>query len=228
MTWSAPSTAAQFERPIAVLGAGVLGRRIATTFVAAGYKVNIRDPSKQARADAIDYIDNHKDEDGFATLPRTTKTSQAGSYAAYPDIDTAVRDAWLVIEAVPERLPIKISTMGELDSKTPPDCIFGSNSSSFRSGLMLEISEARKAQILNVHFCMPPMINTIELMTDGISDAKVIQFMKDFLDGCGMIPVVAKRESTGFVFNRLWAAIKREVLYILAEDVSTPEEIDKL
>lgn len=229
MTWSAPSIAAQFERPIAVLGAGVLGRRIATTFVAAGYKVNIHDSSEQARADAIEYIDNHKEDDGFAALPRTTNPSQAGSYAAYPDIDTAVRDAWLVIEAVPEKLPIKIATMGELDAKTPPDCIFGSNSSSFRSGLMLdEVSEARKAQILNVHFTMPPMINTIELMTGGFTDPKVIQVVKDLVDGCGMIPVVAKRESTGFIFNRLWAAVKREIMFILAEDVSTPEEIDKL
>jgi hypothetical protein len=72
------------------------------------------------------------------------------------------------------------------------------------------------------------MINTIELMTDGYTDPKVIQVVKDFLDGCGMIPVIAKRESTGFIFNRLWAAVKREIMFILAEDVSTPEEIDKL
>jgi 3-hydroxyacyl-CoA dehydrogenase/sugar lactone lactonase YvrE len=229
MTWSAPSETALFERPIAILGGGVLGRRIATTFVAAGYKVNIRDPSEQARTDALDYIKENIDEDGFAALPRKTKASGPGAYAAYPDMDTAVRNAWLVIEAVPERLPIKIDTMGELDAKAPADCIFGSNSSSFRSGLMLDkVSEARKPLILNVHFGMPPKINQVELMTDGFTDPKVIELVRDFLDGCGVVPFVARRESTGFIFNRLWAAIKREIMFILAEDVSTPEELDKL
>lgn len=219
----------QSSRPIAILGAGVLGRRIATVFVASGHNVTIRDPSEQARADAIKFIDENKGAPAFVALPRTRKAEKLGSYAAYPDIDTTVKDAWLVIEAVPERLDIKIATMGELDQKTPKDCIFGSNSSSFRSGLMLDdVSEERKKQILNVHFCMPPAINTIELMTDGFTDPAVIKKVKDLLDGCGMIPVVARRESTGFIFNRLWAAIKREIMFILAEDVSTAEEIDKL
>jgi 3-hydroxyacyl-CoA dehydrogenase len=216
MTWKTPSPSSLFERTIA------------TVFVAAGYNVNIRDPSEQARADALHYIDESKRCAGFNALPHTTSAAP-GSYAAYPDIDSAVRDAWLVIEAVPEKLELKIVTMAELDEKAPADCIFGSNSSSFRSGLMSKkVSEQRKAQILNVHFTMPPMINKIELMTDGVTDPAVIQCVKGFLEGCGMIPVVARRESTGFIFNRLWAAIKREILFILAEDVSTPEEIEKL
>ncbi|KAF2743850.1 NAD(P)-binding protein [Sporormia fimetaria CBS 119925] len=217
------------SRPIALLGAGVLGRRIATVFVAAGHNVTIRDPSEQARADAIKYIDENKHSPAVNTLPRTTRPSKLGAYTAHADIDSAVKDAWLVIEAVPERLSIKIDTMGELDQKAPKDCIFGSNSSSFRSSLMLDkVSEDRKRRILNVHFTMPPTINTIELMTDGFTDGDVITRVKDMLQGCGMIPVVARRESTGFIFNRLWAAIKREILFILAEDVSTPEEIDTL
>lgn len=42
----------------------------------------------------------------------------------------------------------------------------------------------------------------------------------------GLHPIIAQRESTGFVFNRIWAAIKRECLTVLAEGVSTPEQID--
>ncbi|KAF2205768.1 hypothetical protein GQ43DRAFT_452935 [Delitschia confertaspora ATCC 74209] len=217
-----------FGRPVVVLGAGVLGRRIACTFVSTGYKVHIRDPSEQARADALAYIDANKSSQGFNELPRTV-FRQPGEYAAFPDIDTAVKDAWLVIEAVPEKLELKIATMGELDQKAPSDCLFGSNSSSFRSAFMLDqVSEERKKQILNVHFTMPPMINTVELMTDGHTEPTAITLVHDFLAECGMIPVVARRESTGFIFNRLWAAIKREIMFILAEDVSTPEEIDKL
>jgi 3-hydroxyacyl-CoA dehydrogenase len=43
-----------------------------------------------------------------------------------------------------------------------------------------------------------------------------------------MHPYIAKKESTGLIFNRLWAAIKREILYILAEGVSEPEEVERL
>ncbi|KAK0653100.1 hypothetical protein B0T16DRAFT_444152 [Cercophora newfieldiana] len=225
MTWTRPTIG---TRPIAVLGAGVLGRRIACVFVAGGYNVRIRDPSPQARSDAIAFIDTNKTQ--FASELNPTKSIAPGSYTAVEDIDSAVRDAWLVIEAVPEKLELKIDTFGELDRKAPRDCIFGSNSSSFRSGLMMDKveSQERRRLVCNVHFTMPPAIRTVELMMSGETEEGVLGFLQGVLEGCGMLVAVARKESTGFIFNRLWAAVKREILTILAEGVSDAAEIDTL
>ncbi|KAL5358434.1 hypothetical protein BJX96DRAFT_173434 [Aspergillus floccosus] len=212
-------------RPVVVLGAGVLGRRIAAVFAAGGYKVHIRDPSVQALSDASAYIAAHIAEFTAHTPDKPTP----GTVDIFTTIADAVANAWLVVEAVPEKLDLKITTFGEVDRSTPADCILASNSSSFKSRLMVDgVSSARRARVLNMHFTMPPAIRTVELMTDGETESALFPLLSDVLRECGTVPVTARRESTGFIFNRLWAAIKREILFILAEDVSSAEEIDLL
>lgn len=189
--WSPPTIG---SRPVVVLGAGILGRRIACAFVAAGFNVNIRDPFKNAQEAAIEYIDTHKDE--FSKLSDGKHTY--GQYAAYTDIATSVRDAWLVIEAIPEKLQLKIDTFGELDQNAPADCIIGSNSSSFKSRFMIEkVTAQRRTQVLNMHFTMPPTIRTVELMTDGETNPNIFPFLTNILNDCGLLPATARKESTG-------------------------------
>ncbi|KAL5043097.1 hypothetical protein BDW71DRAFT_130123 [Aspergillus fruticulosus] len=213
-------------RPIVVLGAGVLGRRIASVLIAGGHTVHIRDPSAQALHDAALFVDAHLHE--FTAITPTPRPAP-GTYKTFTEIPPAVAEAWLVIEAVPEKLPLKVDTFAEVDRHAPGDCIIASNSSSFKSSLMMEkVGVERKERVLNIHFTMPPETCTVELMTNGQTRPELFETLSEMLKGCGMIPVTARKESTGFIFNRLWAAIKREIMLILAEDVSTPEEIDLL
>lgn len=144
-------------------------------------------------------------------------------------MEDAVSNAWLVIEAVPEKLELKIATFAELEALAPEDCILASNSSSYKSSEMIEkVSDATKARILNMHYYMPPGCMIVELMTDGYTDEGVFPFMVERSKEAATLPYVARKQSTGFIFNRLWAAVKREVLTILAEGVSVPEEIDSM
>lgn len=208
-------------RPIAVLGGGVLGRRIACTWAAGGYDVIIRDPSNEQRNAALHYIEQNITEYAKVT------GSKPGKVKAIEDLEPAVKNAWHVIEAVPENLELKIETFAELDKLTMKDCILGSNSSSYKSSEMAtRVQGMGKERILNSHYMMPPKNCIVELMTDGETDPEIFQFLMERLKEVGMKPLVARKESTGFVFNRVWAAVKREFLTILAEGVSTPEELD--
>ncbi|KAM0255262.1 hypothetical protein ACHAQJ_005917 [Trichoderma viride] len=212
-----------WNRPVAVLGAGVLGRRIACIWASAGYDVRIRDPSEQQRVEGIAYIE----ENVASYAQKTGKTP--GKAEAFEDMQAAVTNAWLVIEAVPEKIQLKIDTFAELDALTPVDCILASNSSSYKSSEMLEkVSAARKTQILNMHYYMPPQCMIVELMTNGLTTQEIFPFMVERSQEAATSPYVARKESTGFIFNRLWAAVKREALTILAEGVSVPEEIDSM
>ena len=115
MTWTPPTSLTALiittnPRPIAILGACVLGRRIACIFVAAGYLVHIRDPSPSARAEALSFIDanksafrsklnpntpyNHNNQHHTESSPscETKTTNPFGNYAAHPDIDAAEID----------------------------------------------------------------------------------------------------------------------------------------
>lgn len=148
---------------------------------------------------------------------------------AFESLEDALANAWLVIEAVPEKLQLKIDTFAQLEALAPSDCILASNSSSYKSSEMLEkVSDSTKSRILNMHYYMPPQNMVVELMTDGHTEEAIFPFMVERCKETATLPYVAKKQSTGFIFNRLWAAVKRETLTILAEGVSVPEEIDSL
>lgn len=75
-----------------------------------------------------------------------------GSCSATEDLASAVKDAWLVVEAVPEKLAIKESTFADLEKYAPADCILASNSSSFKSGeLVGRVKDETKKRVLNTH-----------------------------------------------------------------------------
>lgn len=68
----------------------------------------------------------------------------------------------------------------------------------------------------------------VELMTSGHTIDAIFPFLTERLEEAGLHPIVVLKESTGFIFNRIWAAVKREVLSMLAEGVSTPETVDSM
>lgn len=192
MVWRPPTIG---SRPVAVLGAGTLGRRIACVFAAGGYNVHMYDLSTECRQAGLDYVDAHKEEFNDVLLQ---ERRNHGICKTFESLDEAVKDAWLVIEAVPEKLELKVDMFGQLDARCPADCIFGSNSSSYKSSLMIDkVSESRRALVCNIHFAMPPEIRTVELMTDGYTHSEVFPFLTEVLQLCGMLPVTAAKESTG-------------------------------
>ncbi|SMQ49651.1 unnamed protein product [Zymoseptoria tritici ST99CH_3D7] len=220
-SWQAPKN--WESRPVCVLGGGVLGRRIGACFVAAGHTVRIRDPSQKARDDAAEYIKTNIS--AFTALSQREK----GSVEAVEDFAAAVKDCWMVIEAVPEVLKIKEETFADLEEHAPADCLLATNSSSYKSGEMVgQIKDETKKRVFNAHFMMPPEAVIVELMTSGYTDQGSFPFLEERFKEAGLHPIVALKESTGFIFNRIWAAIKREVLSVLAEGVATPETIDSM
>ncbi|WP_461665847.1 3-hydroxyacyl-CoA dehydrogenase family protein [Gordonia sputi] len=209
-------------RPVAVVGAGTLGRRIALMFSTRGGEVRIFDQSADQRDAAAQYVDDTIDE----TLKIIGK-GVAGKVIPASTLADAVAGAWLIVEAVPERLDIKIPLWGEIDAAADDDAIFATNSSSYASSTMIE-NVQNPERMCNMHFYMPPTSNAVDLMSDGETARDVLDSLLTLLPEFGIHPFEAHRESTGFIFNRIWAAIKRESLEVVAEGVSTPHDIDEM
>ena len=127
----------------------------------------------------------------------------------------------------PQRLELKKEVFGQLDELAAADAILASNSSSYASRLFLD-EVHHPERVLNIHFYMPPTQNAVDIMSSGQTDRDVIDFVMTTLPKFGLIPFEARRESTGFIFNRIWAAVKRESLEVVAEGVSTPQEVDRM
>jgi 3-hydroxybutyryl-CoA dehydrogenase len=210
------------SRPATVVGAGTLGRRIALMFAAHGAEVRIYDLSEEQRRAAVEYV-----TDALPALVDGISGYVPGQISVQADIADAVRNAWLVIEAIPERLDLKKQIFGKFDELSATDAVLASNSSSYASRMFLG-KVRRPERVLNMHFYMPPKQNAVDVMSCGKTDRNVIDFVMTTLPRFGFYPFEARRESTGFIFNRIWAAVKRESLEVVAEGVSTPQEVDRM
>ena len=210
------------ERPIAIDGAGVLGRRIASVFAAGGTDVRIFDVSQAQREAARDYTEKHMQRVKRAL---NLTASPSGQVSLFDDLAQAVRGAWMVVEAIPERLDLKREAFGKLDEFADGDAILASNSSSFASSRLVD-QVKHPERVLNTHYQQPPELNAVELMSCGKTDEAVIDALMEKFPQYGLVPFRVRRESDGFIFNRVWAAIKRECLMVVEEGVAAPEDVD--
>lgn len=204
-----------------------MGRQISLQLASHGASIVLVDPSPDALRDAKSYISQSGNElAGRGELP------DGGAHAA-EHLETAVTfegnlsDSWLVIEAVPERVDLKRDLFTRLSAHATEDAILATNSSSFRSGLLADVT-SRPERLMNIHFLNHPWARpAVELMTSGHTDEALLGRVYSFLRGCGLYPVVVQGESTGFLFNRIWRAIKKESLKVVANSHGTAEDIDR-
>jgi 3-hydroxybutyryl-CoA dehydrogenase len=212
------------ERPVTVDGAGTLGQRIAAVYAAGGSDVRIFDMSAEQRQAAKDYVVQH-----IADMQKALglQPDRVGRVEVADDLQRAVAGAWMVIEAIPERLDLKTEVFGELDRLAEPDAILATNSSSLPSSQMIGKVQ-HPERVLNTHYQQPPELNSVELMSCGKTDDGVIAALMQQIPRYGLVPFRVRRESDGFIFNRIWAAIKRECLLVVQEGVATPEDVDEM
>lgn len=209
-------------RPMAVLGAGTLGRRIALMLATQGSEVRLFDPAAKVREAGLEFI---RDE-----LPRVLarrSDGKAGRVVGADDMEGALSDVWLVVEAVPEKLELKKKIFGDLDRLSPADAILASNSSSYPTSQFMD-HVRRPERVLNAHFMMPPEMTSVEIMSSGATDPEIMKLIGRTLPKYGFTPYLVERESVGFIFNRVWAAIKREALTVVAEGVASPKTLDAI
>jgi 3-hydroxybutyryl-CoA dehydrogenase len=212
------------QRPVVIDGAGALGRQIASVYAAGGSEVRIFDLSAEQREAARDYVEEH-----VAETQQTLGLHPArrGRVEVLGDLQEAVAGGWMVIEAVPERIDLKTEVFGDLDRLAEPDAILCSNSSSIPTREMIGKVEYPE-RVLNTHYQQPPELNAVELMSCGKTEAGVIEALMEKIPEYGLVPFWVRRESDGFIFNRIWAAIKRECLMVVEEGVAPPEDVDRM
>jgi 3-hydroxybutyryl-CoA dehydrogenase len=134
-------------------------------------------------------------------------------------------DADLVVEAVPEKLPIKIETFRELDRVMKDDAILATNTSSLPV-TDVAVTTHRASRILGFHFFNPaPVMKLIELVTTVVTDPQVIADAQAFAERIGKTPVIAK-DRAGFVANLLLFPYLNQAVGMFEAGYATREDID--
>ena len=212
-------------KAIAVVGAGQMGRGIAQVCATAGYRVLVVDLNERLSTDAVSKIAASLDravERGILTQSRREEALSLIQPA--PKMDR-LREAQLVIEAIPEDLALKQTLFGELHRVCHPEAILASNTSSI-SIAKLAAATARPDRVVGLHFMNPaPVMQLVEIIQARETSKATVHVAVDFARRLGKVPVAAK-DVPGFIVNRILMPMINEAIFALEETVASPEDID--
>ena len=213
---------------IAVIGAGTMGAHIALQCAAHGYAVKLYSRSEATLARAAQV---HEKELGKRIAAKQISDEEKreilGRIATSTRLADALAGADLVIENAPEQLDVKRALFAEFERQCAPETVFATNSSSFRISL-IEDAAKRPGQVLNMHFYQPVWQRAIvELMRGSATSDATMERAKRFVRAIGLAPLIVRKESTGFLFNRVWRAIKKECLHLVDDGVASFEDVDR-
>lgn len=213
-------------KKIGVLGAGVMGAGIAQAAAQNGILVVLRDIKDEYTDGALARIEKQltrsvekgrlTEAEKAAALVRIEKTTDAG----------ALHDVDLAIEAAPEDMGLKKQVFAEIDSICKPGTIFATNTSSM-SITELATAVKRPGLFLGVHFFNPvPVMKLVEVISGGSTDPQILPEVFGFVERLGKTPVHVKKDSPGFIVNRLLVPYLNEAVRLMEEGVASPEDID--
>ncbi|MFC5587866.1 3-hydroxyacyl-CoA dehydrogenase [Sporosarcina soli] len=214
-------------KQITVVGSGVMGKGIAYTSAISGYKVYLNDLNAAILAKAKQEIDDLLDTSfrgGFLKEEHYEAAKRNLLYEA--NLETAVRDADLVIEAVLEKMDLKIEVFQKLDHICKREAILATNTSTM-SPTEIGAQTSRPDQVVAMHFFNPVhKMKLVEVIRGLETSDETVAFVKDIAQSMRKEAVEVK-EFPGFVTSRMNCLIGNEAMNMFMEGVASAEDIDK-
>ena len=217
--------------PLAILGAGRMGRGIALAFAQGGLSSVLLD-IKPRNKDEFEKLCSEVEQE----IAQTAQALSGIGVVLPPDAritvmprqeaKAALASAEILFEAVPETLEAKREAFAAIADVLPRDTIVASTSSTFLSTDIAALVP-RPQRCLNAHWLNPAfLIPLVELSTHAGTDPEVVARLTAFLTQHGKVPVMCG-PAAGYIVPRLQSAIMNEAARMVQEGVATPSDIDK-
>jgi len=213
-------------RTIGVCGAGAMGTGIAHVAAQSGFSVILRDLEIGQVERSVAIMDNLMqraiakgkltETDRTATLARITITTDLQRFA----------EADFVIEAVFEDLGLKKRLFTDLDRICRPGVVLATNTSSMS---ITEIAAAtgRPGDVVGMHFFNPAQVMRLVEVIHGYQSADAaVRTAMDLAERMGKKAIEVRKDSPGFVVNRILMPLMTEAIKVVEEGIATPEEVD--
>lgn len=214
-------------KTIAVLGAGTMGHGIAGQAARFGCTVVLNDVDDARVQKGLEGI-----RGVFQTGVSKGKLAAADAEAALArirldtSIESAVADADLIVEAVPEKMELKRELFARVEAAAPAHAVLGSNTSSLS---ITEIAAATKSpqRVVGLHFFNPvAVMPLLEIVRGEHTSAETLAAVRAFGERIEKTCIVV-RDSPGFATSRLGIALGNEAMRMFEEGVASAEDIDK-
>ena len=215
-------------KKIAVIGGGTMGNGIAHVFAMSGFTVKLAETKQEFAERAVNTITKN-----LTRMVTKEKITEDEKEAALLRIQTtlnlpdAVRDADLVVEAVPEIFELKKKIFQEIDEHAPEHCILASNTSSISITKLAAVTN-RPERFIGMHFFNPvPVMKLVEVINGLDTNAEATKTVKGISEKLGKVPVLAN-DSPGFVSNRVLMPMINEAIFCVYEGVAEPKAVDEV
>lgn len=213
-------------KKIGVLGAGSMGGGIAHLAAMKGFEVVLCDIEERFVAGAIKRATGLMDksiekqkmtvEEKEATLARITTTTNMEDFAA---VD-------FVIEAIIEDLELKKDAFARLDKICRPEVILATNTSSM-SITVIASATSRPEKVCGMHFFNPAQVMRLVEVIRGYSTSdETVKTASEFAQAMGKTAVEVKKDTPGFIVNRVMIPQFLEAIRIVEEGIATPQDVD--
>ena len=223
---------------IGILGAGVMGGGIAQCAIQTGKKVIVRDLTDEICDNARDVILNARF--GFnkaVELGKMTEEArdQAMALLSFTTNVEDLKDCDLIIEAIGggddgaiENKPLKLKVWAEMEAIVQKEAVFASNTSMFTIADLAAVT-TRKDRFIGMHLFSPANImKLVEVTRTGDTTDDVVQLIVDLSESWGKTTITLKDVpgDTGFIGNRIMAAVRKEALKLIEEGVGTADDVN--
>jgi len=211
-----------------VIGSGTMGNGITQVVAQAGYETTMVDVKQEFVDRGMNAI-----KTSLGKFVEKGKISQADMDKALANIRTSIdlkqaaKDADYVIEAVFERIDIKLPVYQQLEEICPKQTILSSNTSGIPIGLLASATK-RPDKVIGMHFFSPvPVMRGLEVVKSLLTSEETLKVSLDFGKSIGKETVVVK-DSPAFVSNRIITLVLNEGAKMLEEGLASMEDIDKI
>lgn len=214
-------------RAVVVIGGGTMGQGITQSFTQAGLSVVVIDVDKGKLDECLAQVDaNLRQFQEFGLLQEDIPSIKSRIHPVLiKDLNEALKSCDFVVEAVPEVLELKKQLFAQLDS-CPENVILSSNTSSFTIPAIAEGLRTAD-RVIGLHYFNPAHIMPlVEIHYGPKTKDEVISTTKALMIKVGKKPILVRKEIPGFIVNRIQAAMGREIMYLIDQEVATPEDMD--
>ena len=211
---------------VAVLGAGNMGHGISQVAAMAGYDVTMRDIEQDLVDDGYESIEWSLEKLAENDKLEESPSSILDRIGTTIDLETAVEDADMIVEAVPEQLELKHETFAEVDELAPPDAILASNTSSLSITKIAEVTE-RPDQVVGTHYFNPPVqMDLVEVIYGKETSDTTAEIAFQFVESLGKTPIYVRKDVHGFVVNSVLFPYILEPAWMVSNGEATIKEAD--